>query len=86
MCEKCNELITKYYPDLEWEEQYDILICATCFPFGQPEDIERQLKELVEKTDGTVDGAMAFADAEMELAMESGTQDSILHNTAKKGE
>ena len=64
MCEKCVELVDKYYPSFSDQEKSDLLICATCFPFGQPEDIERQLKELVDNTDGTLDGAMSFAEKE----------------------
>lgn len=43
---------------------------ATCFPFGGPEDIERQLIELKEKTDGTLLGAIAFSDTQLEQQMQ----------------
>jgi len=69
MCQKCADLVQKYYPKLSDEQHGALLFNATCFPFGNPEDVERQLKELVEKTDGTLDGALAFADTEMEAAM-----------------
>ncbi len=42
---------------------------ATCFPFGSPERIDVQLAELREKTDGTLRGALVFADADLDKQM-----------------
>jgi len=71
VCDKCNELLDKYYPHLSEEDRGHLLISATCFPFGGPEDVERQLIELKEKTDGTLQGALSFADTELWKEMES---------------
>ena len=76
MCEKCVELVNQYYPDLSEEEQGHLLMSATCFPFGDPEDVERQLKELKEKTDGTLHGAIAFVADEMDAAIAQGRIDA----------
>ena len=47
-----------------------MLMSATCFPFGGPKDIEPELIELKEKTDGTFMGAMVYADEQMQKAMQ----------------
>jgi len=65
MCQKCNDALDKYYPNLNEEERGDLLMSATAFPFGDAAYIENQLKELVENTDGTLHGALAFVDQEM---------------------
>lgn len=66
MCEQCVLATEWHYPHLSEEERGDILMSATCFPFGSPELVDAQLEELVEKTDGTVFGAVAFAKAELD--------------------
>lgn len=71
MCEKCVEAVRKYFPNLSQEDYGELLMGATCFPFGPPEMVEAQLKELQEKTDGSLLGALAFADAELIKAMEA---------------
>ena len=69
MCEKCIAAVEKHYPELSDEEGGELLISATCFPFGSPEQIEDQLIELKDKTDGTMGGAIAFAHKELDEAM-----------------
>jgi hypothetical protein len=66
MCEKCVEAVKKWYPELPEDQWDDLLMDATCFPFGSPEMVEKQLKELREKTDGTLGGAIIFANEEMD--------------------
>ena len=70
MCEQCALAAEWYYPNLSDEERGEILMSATCFPFGGPEDVEEQLKELIEKTDGTLMGALCFAEQEMDKQWE----------------
>jgi hypothetical protein len=65
MCEKCVEAVKRWYPELPENQWSGLLLGATCFPFGGPEQVEEQLKELREKTDGTLRGALKFADDEM---------------------
>lgn len=69
MCKQCQESVDRHYPHLSQEDKYQLLMGATAFPFGGPEIIEGQLVELKEKTDGSLDGALAFADAELAAAM-----------------
>ncbi len=70
MCEQCNELVKKYYPNLPEDDYGHLLMSATCFPFGGPKYIEPQLKELVENTDGSLGAAIAFADKQLSKAWE----------------
>lgn len=65
MCKKCIALVKKFYPDLPESDYGDLLMSATAFPFGGPEIIEEQLRELREKTDGSLWGAIAFANQEL---------------------
>ena len=69
MCEQCALAVEWHYPNLTDEERGEVLMSATCFPFGSPELIEEQLVELKEKTDGTLRGALVFASAEMDRQM-----------------
>ncbi len=69
MCQKCFDAVKKYYPRLPEKHYGDLLMGATAFPFGDAETVERQLKELIEKTDGTLEGAYAFAAAELDKGM-----------------
>ena len=69
MCEACVLAVEWHYPHLSDEERGEILMSATCFPFGSPEHIEAQLIELKEKTDGTLRGALIFAHDEMDRQM-----------------
>lgn len=63
MCERCVELLKQYYPHLSEADAGELLMGATAFPFASPEYIEKQLKELREKTDGSLHGALVFAKA-----------------------
>lgn len=60
-----GDIIEKYYPGLSDEEANDLLFNATCFPFGSFAQVEENLKELIEKTDGTVNGAIEFSYKQM---------------------
>jgi hypothetical protein len=60
------ELARKYYPHLNDEDLGDLLIETTCFPFGNPEKVEKNLIELIENTDGTLEGAIEFANEQMQ--------------------
>ena len=69
MCEECKNLIDQYYPDLSNGDQYELLFGATCFPFGGPESIEPQLKELIENTDGSLQAALCYANNQLDESM-----------------
>lgn len=65
MCQRCVEAIQRHYPHLTEQEGGELLMGATCWPMGTPEMVEKQLIELKEKTDGTLVGALAYADKEL---------------------
>lgn len=69
MCQKCIDAVKKHYPNLPKKDYGELLMSATAFPFGQPEYIEKQLKELKRKTDGTLDGAIAYTHQQLHRAM-----------------
>lgn len=68
MCDKCMEIVNKYYSHLSEVEKMGLLLCATGFPLVSPERVEIQLKELIENTDGTLGSAIAFAERKMDEA------------------
>ena len=69
MCQKCADAVCKWYPEFSEEDQGELLWGATCFPFGEPEDVDRRLQELRTHTDGTLSGAMQYAEAQQDRAM-----------------
>jgi len=68
MSQQIYNLAKKYYPHLNDEDLGDLLMEATCFPFGTPEQVEAGLIELIENTDGTLEGALIFANEQMDKA------------------
>ncbi len=77
MCEKCVAAVQKYYPDLPEEDWSDLLWGATAFPMGSPEQIEEQLAEAKDNTDGTLEGALSYADKKMSEAMTTHREEGI---------
>ena len=69
MCEKCLAAVRLHYPDLAEAEQVKLLWEATAFPFGSSGLIEKQLIELRGNTDGTLGGAIAYANNKLDQAM-----------------
>lgn len=57
-----NDLARKYYPDLTDRECSDLLMGGTCFPLGDADEVEKQLKELKDNTDGTLEAGLAWAE------------------------
>ena len=71
MCQKCVDMRDRYYPHLSESDYGELLMGATCFPMGTPEMIEDQLVELKRETDGTLWGALAYADKKLAEDMEA---------------
>lgn len=69
MCQRCVDVIAKYWPDLPKEQWSDLLWGATAFPAGDHELIEQQVKEMAERTNCDLQMALAIADTEMDAAM-----------------
>ena len=62
MCQQCLNHARRIFPNLPDSDIGELLFGATAFPFAQPETIEKQLLELKEQTNGTLNGMLAFAD------------------------
>ena len=69
MCQQCLNHARRIFPSLPESDIGELLFGATAFPFAEPGTIERQLLELKEQTDGTLNGMLAFADHELWEAM-----------------
>ena len=52
MCQKCLDLVIRFFPDATDRERLDLLWEFTSYPFGDPEKIEEQLLALSEKGEG----------------------------------
>ena len=70
MCQKCVDACLKHYPLLTAEEWGELLMGATCFPFGSPEQVEEQLAELKKNTDGTLGSAIAWVEQQLWVKLE----------------
>lgn len=69
MCEKCIESVKKHFPLLDKSEYGHLLMSATCFPHGSHKLVDSQLKEAAENSDGTLGGAIAYAETELDKEM-----------------
>ncbi len=69
MCQQCINAVKEYLPLIADNDIGSLLISATCFPFGDAEMVERQVRELAEKTDGSLDACCAFADSVLDREM-----------------
>ena len=69
MCKKCVDAVKRHYPKLPKSQYGNLLMSATAFPFGSPAYIEKQLRQLRKHTDGTVDGAIAYAHRQLHKGM-----------------
>jgi hypothetical protein len=56
--------------DLSEEDCRDLLWNATCYPFGSPEQVAKTLRESWDGGGKTVAGAIDYATAELDRAMD----------------
>ena len=59
------ELVKKHWPGISDNDATDVLWSATCFPMGDAETIEQQIKEAYIKGQGSVGQAIAQVEDEM---------------------
>ena len=71
MCEKCKLAVDWLYPKISDDDKFRLLMSATCFPFGSPEQVAEQLMDHLANTDGTVDAAIARAHRQLDKEMAS---------------
>ncbi len=69
MCKKCVDAVRLYFPDCPDAEVGNFLLCATPFPCGDGDDVERSLKDHHDAGCRTIGEAMARADKQTEDAM-----------------
>lgn len=69
MCQKCSDAVKAYWPDLPESEYKTLLMGATCFPFGTPEQTSQQLRDMAHKSGQNLDLALAIASEETEDAL-----------------
>ena len=71
MCEKCVDAVKQYWPSLPENQYGNLLYGATSFPFGDHEQVCKQVKELAEQTGCNLDQAIAIACEEMDREMKA---------------
>lgn len=71
MCLTCWNAVTKYFPLLTRNEKDDILWSGTCYPAGCNEDVDKQLSELEQKSNGSYENAMRITHDEFDKIWES---------------
>jgi hypothetical protein len=59
------ELVQQHWPNISPEDANELLWNATCFPMGDVETIEQQIKEAYRKGNGNVSQAIAIVEDEM---------------------
>ena len=69
MCQKCVDAVRLHYPQLPEKDYGSFLMGATCFPFGEPEQVAEQLATTRRNTDGSVEAAYAYSEYWMDMAM-----------------
>lgn len=69
MCEKCKLAVDWLYPSLSDSDKGHLLMSATCFPFGLPEQVAEQLMDHLANTDGTMQAAINRAHRQLDAAM-----------------
>lgn len=70
MCKQCIEALAEVFPEIPKEEWSDFLTDCTCYPFGHPDDIKKQLVDLRKKmTTDDYRECYAIADQEMNAAI-----------------
>lgn len=60
-----GELVQRHWPNISAEEASELLWNATCFPMGDAETIEQQIKAAYIKGNGNVSQAIAVVEDEM---------------------
>ena len=68
MCKACIDAVRETFPDVPESDYQDFLMVCTCYPFGGPDDVHKQLVELRTKT-GDYQQCYRIADAEMVAEM-----------------
>lgn len=74
--QQCFDIAQDLYPAAAENDIVDLLWSATCFPFGEPEQVRKNLEDALANTDGTPLSAMAYAEQQINEAMKALKNDS----------
>ncbi len=69
MCQQCVDAVKRYWPDLPDDRYGDLLICATALPFGDADQVVKQVQEKAEQSRCNLGFAMSLADRENDFAV-----------------
>ena len=69
MCDKCVAAVKLYFPRVRRKDYKALLMGATCFPFGTPEIVSSQLREMRDLGITSLDAACGYACQEMDKVM-----------------
>lgn len=69
MCEKCKEAIDKYWTGLPEPLIGELLMNATCFPFGDHNMVAKQLRQMSRRSNQNVEKAIILAHRDLDCQM-----------------
>jgi hypothetical protein len=67
MCKLCVAVMHEIFPEVPEKEVGDFLMSCTCYPFGGPEELKKQLVDLRQKAGDDYKRCYAIADEELEF-------------------
>jgi hypothetical protein len=67
----CHAAGMMMFPQLSLADVHELLFGATCWPFGDCQDVIKQLREMADNTGGSLMECLARADEQMQKAMKS---------------
>jgi hypothetical protein len=76
MCQKCLDAVKAAFPEMPEAQYGDLLMGATCYPFGSPEQVAQNIAELRGAGIVTLDGALGYAARKMDEAMASAPKEA----------
>lgn len=66
MCQKCFDAVILHLPKIPEDKISSVLMNATCFPFGSPENVESNILELKQNTDGSYNQILSYAKKQLD--------------------
>lgn len=85
MCQKCIDSVKRYFPNLPEDKYGGFLMDCTCFPFGDAEEVEKQVKELSEQT-SSYEECQAIVERKLSEDMEKYRMEENLSKNKEKPE
>ena len=76
MCQTCVDAIKRYWPDLPEAQWGDLLMSATCWPFGDGAQVAAMVKQKAAQSGCDLQRAIGIACDEMDAAMAEAAKES----------